>query len=221
MGAVHGRAARRLCHSEAAGGLPLLLAVPRRPPHQPGLEVTHVHKTMAYIPPSRRGNAADGGALRDARSILNKLTREKFELLSKKMLDIKIHSVLLLKKLIDCVFDKALLEPNFGDLYAELCKKVSERDSPWPFIEIANDPEKGGWCWNARRSARSGKEGVSKCPGSLEDEICCGPHGPYRSQEDASKSAMSRAGFKRFLLNKCQEEFEKEARHRALITVFI
>ena len=214
-------------------------------------DAQHYFGSMAYVPPSRRKKRDD--PLRDARSILNKLTREKFDSpvtmtytvvfhththarthararelraaysllsvlwyhgrLSDKMADIKINSVLLLKKLIDCVFDKALLEPSFGDLYAELCKKVSERESPFPFIEVEEDADKGGWCWRAKRTTGAGGGNADGAvAGSLEDEICCRPHGPYRSREDASKSAMSRAGFKRFLLNKCQEEFEKEAR---------
>jgi translation initiation factor 4G len=57
---------------------------------------------------------------------LNKLTVEKFEVLSDQLLDVGIDSVEILTAIIKLVFDKALTEPKFSKMYAELCRKLSE-----------------------------------------------------------------------------------------------
>jgi len=59
------------------------------------------------------------------RSILNKLTYEKFDRLYEQILDVKIDSPDLLEGIVSEIFDKALLEPNFGPMYAELCSRLS------------------------------------------------------------------------------------------------
>ncbi|GJQ11346.1 hypothetical protein GpartN1_g3137.t1 [Galdieria partita] len=59
------------------------------------------------------------------RSILNKLTYEKFDRLYEQILDVKIDSPELLRGIVSEIFDKALLEPNFGPMYAELCDRLS------------------------------------------------------------------------------------------------
>eukprot|EP00871_Galdieria_phlegrea_P005738 jgi/Galph1/651/GphlegSOOS_G5380.1 len=59
------------------------------------------------------------------RSILNKLTYEKFDRLYEQILDVKIDSPEILRGIVSEIFDKALLEPNFGPMYAELCARLA------------------------------------------------------------------------------------------------
>ena len=53
--------------------------------------------------------------------ILNKLTVEKFALLSRQLLGLGLHSETILKGVIALIFHKAIHEPQFAELYARVC----------------------------------------------------------------------------------------------------
>ena len=63
---------------------------------------------------------------RRVRGILNKLTPEKFQKLSDDLLRIELSSSVILKGVIILIFDKALDEPKYSSMYAQLCKRLSE-----------------------------------------------------------------------------------------------
>ena len=65
--------------------------------------------------------------IRAVRDVLNKLTPEKFDKLVNQMLDIGIDSPERLHTCIAQVFEKAVAEPHFVELYAELCAALSKR----------------------------------------------------------------------------------------------
>jgi len=75
------------------------------------------------------------------KSILNKMTKEKFESLAGKMCDIPISSHDILTKMIHYVYEKAIYEPNFGDIYAELCSRLSQKAMESPFVKIIESDE--------------------------------------------------------------------------------
>ena len=62
--------------------------------------------------------------LREVRGLLNKLTLEKFHVISDKILSMDIMSPDVLSGVIDSVFDKSVNEPRFAPMYAELCYKI-------------------------------------------------------------------------------------------------
>uniref|UniRef100_A0A673CII9 Eukaryotic translation initiation factor 4 gamma 2 n=1 Tax=Sphaeramia orbicularis TaxID=375764 RepID=A0A673CII9_9TELE len=66
---------------------------------------------------------------RKVRGILNKLTPEKFDKLCLELLNVGIDSKLVLKGIILLIVDKALEEPKYSQLYAQLCQRLSE-DAP-------------------------------------------------------------------------------------------
>ncbi|KAK4887367.1 hypothetical protein RN001_003638 [Aquatica leii] len=77
---------------------------------------------------------------RKVRGILNKLTPEKFQKLSDDLLRTELTSHNILKGVILLIFDKALDEPKYSSMYAQLCKRLSEEapnfeppDSPCTF----------------------------------------------------------------------------------------
>ncbi|ERE80122.1 eukaryotic translation initiation factor 4 gamma 2-like protein [Cricetulus griseus] len=70
---------------------------------------------------------AEGGASRF--SILNKLTPEKFDKLCLELLNVGVESKLILKGVILLIVDKALEEPKYSSLYAQLCLRLAE-DAP-------------------------------------------------------------------------------------------
>ncbi|KAI5608524.1 eukaryotic translation initiation factor 4, gamma 2a [Silurus asotus] len=66
---------------------------------------------------------------RKVRGILNKLTPEKFDKLCLELLNVGVDSKLLLKGIILLIVDKALEEPKYSSLYAQLCLRLAE-DAP-------------------------------------------------------------------------------------------
>lgn len=73
----------------------------------------------------------DNEVFRRCRALLNKLTPEKFEKLADDLVhpSFGIDSAHLLKGVILLIFDKALAEPNYCSLYAELCRRL-DREAP-------------------------------------------------------------------------------------------
>eukprot|EP00064_Thunnus_orientalis_P006973 superscaffoldBa00000750_g6992 len=66
---------------------------------------------------------------RKVRGILNKLTPEKFDKLCLELLNVGVDSKLVLKGTILLIVDKALEEPKYSQLYAQLCLRLAE-DAP-------------------------------------------------------------------------------------------
>ncbi|KAI8440643.1 hypothetical protein MSG28_001853, partial [Choristoneura fumiferana] len=71
------------------------------------------------------------------RGILNKLTPEKFQKLSDDLLGLELDSDKVLKGVILLIFEKALDEPKYSSMYAQLCKRLSEEA---PNLEPAPQP---------------------------------------------------------------------------------
>ncbi|XP_060733730.1 eukaryotic translation initiation factor 4 gamma 2b [Tachysurus vachellii] len=66
---------------------------------------------------------------RKVRGILNKLTPEKFDKLCLELLNVGVDSKLVLKGIILLIVDKALEEPKYSSIYAQLCLRLAE-DAP-------------------------------------------------------------------------------------------
>ncbi|XP_065070730.1 eukaryotic translation initiation factor 4 gamma 2-like, partial [Rhopilema esculentum] len=66
---------------------------------------------------------------RKVRGILNKLTPEKFDRLIFELLNLGLTSKTILKGIILLIFEKALEEPKYSSLYAQLCLRLSH-DAP-------------------------------------------------------------------------------------------
>ncbi|XP_048132926.1 eukaryotic translation initiation factor 4G [Rhodamnia argentea] len=94
---------------------------------------------------------------RQLKAILNKLTPQNFEKLFEQVKAVNIDNAPTLKGLISQIFDKALMEPTFCEMYANLCRHLAQ-----------------------------------ELPDFIEDD--------------------NKITFRRVLLNKCQEEFERGER---------
>ncbi|XP_028282693.1 eukaryotic translation initiation factor 4 gamma 1a isoform X2 [Parambassis ranga] len=75
------------------------------------------------------------------RSILNKLTPQKFQELMKQVTELTIDTEERLKGAIDLIFEKAISEPNFSVAYANMCRclialKVPTSDKPGIFVNF-------------------------------------------------------------------------------------
>lgn len=84
----------------------------------------------------RRGTLSDKDrVLKTVKGILNKLTPEKFDLLKGQLIDSGITSADILKGVISLIFDKAVLEPTFCPMYAQLCSDLNTKLPPFPSDE--------------------------------------------------------------------------------------
>ncbi|KAL0923274.1 hypothetical protein M5K25_007323 [Dendrobium thyrsiflorum] len=97
---------------------------------------------------------------RQLKAILNKLTPQNFEKLFSQVKEVKIDNTLTLSGVISQIFDKALMEPTFCEMYANFCLHLA-----------------------------------SELPDFIENN--------------------EKITFRRLLLNKCQEEFERGEREQA------
>jgi translation initiation factor 4G len=89
----------------------------------------------------KKDNSAIDLTEKQVKAILNKMTKEKFERLSDKMCDIPISSFEILVKIIHFVFEKAIYEPSFGEIYAELCVRLSQKAKRNPFVKVIESDE--------------------------------------------------------------------------------
>mmetsp|Transcript_6347 Transcript_6347/g.16018 ORF Transcript_6347/g.16018 Transcript_6347/m.16018 type:complete len:752 (+) Transcript_6347:415-2670(+) len=78
-----------------------------------------------------------------AKGIMNKLTLEKFEKLYAELLNVGITSASLLRGFVVLVYDKAVLEPTFINMYAKMCVRLaqdlpefSDDDGVLPFGDV-------------------------------------------------------------------------------------
>ncbi|XP_039260449.2 eukaryotic translation initiation factor 4 gamma 3-like [Styela clava] len=62
---------------------------------------------------------------REVRAVLNKLTPSTFPKLIKQVLEMKIDTERKLRGAIDLVFEKAIDEPNFCEVYANMCRQMT------------------------------------------------------------------------------------------------
>ena len=67
---------------------------------------------------------------------MNKLTPEKFQPLSNDLLSLNLNSKKILLGVIHLIFEKALDEPKYSSMYAQLCRRISKEGST---LEAEND----------------------------------------------------------------------------------
>ena len=121
----------------------------------------------AFDPMKNRAQTHHDKIMKEARSILNKLTMTTFDRLSHALSCLEIQDTEQLRGLVSIIFDKALEEGHFCNMYAKLCNDIKDR---MPEFQDEADPALGD-------------------------------------------TRVRKVTFKRCLLNKCQEEFERADRY--------
>ncbi|KAL5675614.1 hypothetical protein ACJX0J_011745, partial [Zea mays] len=85
---------------------------------------------------ARRGNLSEKErVLKTVKGILNKLTPEKFDLLKGQLMEAGITTADILKDVISLIFEKAVFEPTFCPMYAQLCSDLNEKLPTFPSEE--------------------------------------------------------------------------------------
>lgn len=83
----------------------------------------------------------------DVRSILNKITPQNFDKLTNQIYDMKISTSEMLDRLVDLIFEKAVHEQSFSNLYATLCHELEKLSSVWQFVKIVFDVKSNSFFW--------------------------------------------------------------------------
>lgn len=215
----------------------------------------------------KKDDSAFALAEKGVMAILNKMTKEKFGKLSQKMCELEISSNEILSMIIHSIYEKAIDEPRFGDIYAQLCILLAKKVSDFEFIKIVpTDEQKGlnGFKWSNNVSSSDSEvlgpftspqecieialdkdtelkpmergdkqmsiehcriiEGTFIKILSHDDKfyaVCfpldkadeCGQQlSPkiFSTEEECMANARKKNSFKSILLNKCQDEFNKQ-----------
>lgn len=61
----------------------------------------------------------------------------QFDKLADQLLALPMDSLKMLEALVQAVFDKALDEPTFVDMYADLCVRLNMQSSSWSFVKVS------------------------------------------------------------------------------------
>ena len=80
-------------------------------------------------------------AEKKVKSILNKMTKEKFDRLSQQIIDIPVKSYQILTMMIANVYEKAIDEPYLGDMYGNLCVRMSQHVQSNSFVKVIESDE--------------------------------------------------------------------------------
>ena len=112
------------------------------------------------------------------KSILNKMTKEKFDRLSVQMTELSIESSQVLQVMINTVFEKAIDEPWFGDMYANLCSMMAQNTDCSQFVHLIH----------GESSSSSGDQYFhwSSDISTTDSEIV----GPLSSEDECVKTAL-------------------------------
>ncbi|CAN8326664.1 unnamed protein product [Cochlearia groenlandica] len=85
---------------------------------------------------AKRGTLSEKDqVLKTVKGILNKMTPEKYDLLKGQLIDSGITSAEILKGVIQLIFEKAVLEPTFCQMYALLCFDINGKLPSYPSEE--------------------------------------------------------------------------------------
>ncbi|CAH0517423.1 unnamed protein product [Peronospora belbahrii] len=92
---------------------------------------------------------------KNVNGIMNKMTREKFERLSGQLTSINMESLDMLQAVIKIIFDKAVGEPHFCDMYADLCVHLETNWKVWSFLKIVQNDDDNMFYWTAMSNSDS------------------------------------------------------------------
>ncbi|KDO29125.1 hypothetical protein SPRG_20125 [Saprolegnia parasitica CBS 223.65] len=203
----------------------------------------------------------DDSVAATVKTLLNKLTRELFEKLTLSFCEIPLTSFGVLRTIIRMIMEKALDEPNFAQVYADLCARLHAHtlaNGAYKFLHPVQHATDKSWLWTAISSPSfppfyGPYESVDACvaappssdPPVAVDELnmpsfyCSDTHlfaictkragagyfvsakardsltedelllGRFPSADAAMKAAVKCTTFKRLLVTRCQDEFDK------------
>ncbi|CAB9501446.1 factor 4 gamma 2 [Seminavis robusta] len=145
-----------------------------------------------------KDNSPLAAAEKQVKSILNKMTKEKFDRLSTQMIEIQVLSYDMLTMMLHNVYEKAIDEPSFGEMYAELCVKMSKgatqaNNDFVKLIESDEEPPTEGDAAPASQQSQSSSHIVyrwSNDVSTTDDEVV----GPFPNADACVNAALEGSG---------------------------
>jgi hypothetical protein len=137
------------------------------PPGMPsmGPKVTILHRTAdRFVAGKVQGDdPEEAKKQKEIKGFLNKITPEKYETIKEQILGVQ-WTERTLRGLIDQVFDKALGEPTFCEIYAQLCHDLSKRIPTFPAVPANEETGEPG-----REEVSFRRELLNKCQVEFEE----------------------------------------------------
>lgn len=189
----------------------------------PTKEPIKLHTTENAFVPSMKKTDSDEPEqttktrLKQALSILNKLTLEKFDRLSDQLVNLLVSDKELLEDFVAAIFAKAIDEAFFSSIYAKLCKKIIAESELKEFrkillnkcqenFEAATRAEAEAKIKDKEKKVRSEKEKEEELKGLTEEER-------LKKREEELEEEYQRNKVKRHMLGNIQfiaELFKEE-----------
>ncbi|EQC33218.1 hypothetical protein SDRG_09202 [Saprolegnia diclina VS20] len=231
------------------------------PPLLDGPYEPFVKSEKRWVPSKEKVVVIDDSVAATVKTLLNKLTRELFEKLTLSFCEIPLTSFGVLRTIVRMIMEKALDEPNFAEVYADLCARLHAHtlaNGAYKFLHPVQHATSKSWLWTAISSPSfppfyGPYESVDACvaappssdPPVAVDELnvpsfyCNDTHlfaictkragagyfvsaktrdsltedelllGNFPSADAAMKAAVKCTTFKRLLVTRCQDEFDK------------
>lgn len=136
------------------------------PPGMPsGPKATTLHRTAdRFVAGKVQGDdPEEAKKQKEIKGLLNKITPEKYETIKEQILQVPFTERTL-RGLIDQVFDKALGEPTFCEIYAQLCQDLSKRIPTFPAVPANEETGEPG-----REEVSFRRELLNKCQVEFEE----------------------------------------------------
>ncbi|XP_068986491.1 eukaryotic translation initiation factor 4 gamma 2 isoform X1 [Bombus flavifrons] len=196
-------------------------------------DIRSLSAEQRWIPPStvRRDaltpESRNDLIFRKVRGILNKLTPEKFAKLSSDLLNVELNSDVILRGVIFLIFEKALDEPKYSSMYAQLCKRLSDEAANFEPRKALIESQKGQSTFTVLllNKCKDEFENRSKASEAFENQDELGPEEEERRQVAKRKmlgnikfiGELGKLGIvSETILHRCiQQLLEKKRRRRS------
>ncbi|GLE06170.1 hypothetical protein PINS_up015381 [Pythium insidiosum] len=129
-------------------------------------------------------------AKKAVQSIMNKMTREKFQKLAKQLTEINMESLEMLQAVIKIIFDKALGEPHFCDMYADLCAHLEQKWGKWSFLKVVQNDDEKNFLWTTMSESDSEVVGPFDSVSEALDSADSDDFEPYPAPETMELSEV-------------------------------
>lgn len=118
--------------------------------YTPGVTQQNQGQRRARVPQPRPQKVITDPTLQlttEVMQILNKITPQSFEKLTTKLCEIPVPTNALLDKLIELVYEKAIQEQYFANLYADMCAALEDQSRYWSFMQIVFNKDTQQFFW--------------------------------------------------------------------------
>lgn len=104
-------------------------------------------KTNNWLLQMKFNQGSDDKLYSQFRSLLNKISESNFNQLAEEIVNLQIQKKYHLERLVDLIFQKAISEEKFNEMYAKLCKElasyyIEEKEEPEEEEEMSDEPHK-------------------------------------------------------------------------------